>query len=237
MAEKMIRCAEGHFYDPSKHNACPWCVSTTEAGLGGGEITRAIRPPAPEPMPPPLPPAGAGMMPPAGAGMLPPVPSMLPAVPNLTTAVPSMPPPPPPPVAASPALAVTRRGGMDSAPGRPDPVVGWLVCLEGPDRGRDFRLHSEKNFVGRAPNMDVCIPSDDAVSREKHGVIIFDPKKQVFWAVPGDSSGLVYVNSEIVHAPVQLKRDDIIEIGQSKLVLVPFCGERYSWSAPPAPAG
>ncbi len=23
---KMIRCPEGHFYDPAKHNACPWCA-------------------------------------------------------------------------------------------------------------------------------------------------------------------------------------------------------------------
>jgi hypothetical protein len=36
-----------------------------------------------------------------------------------------------------------------------------MVCLEGPDRGRDFRLHAEKNFIGRSPGMDVCILSDD----------------------------------------------------------------------------
>jgi hypothetical protein len=111
--------------------------------------------------------------------------------------------------------------------------VGWLVCLEGPDRGRDFRLHSEKNFIGRSPLMDVCVPGDDTVSREKHGVVIFDPKKQVFWVLPGDSSGLVYLNGEIVHSPAPLKRDDLLEIGQTKLVLIPFCGDQYSWS----PAG
>jgi hypothetical protein len=137
----------------------------------------------------------------------------------------------PPPLGPPP--GATRRLGQDTAGhSKTDPVVGWLVCLEGPDRGRDFRLHSEKNFIGRSPLMDVCVPGDDTVSREKHGVVIFDPKKQVFWALPGDSSGLVYVNGDIVHAPTQIQRGDVLEIGQTKLVLIPFCGDQYSWSAP-----
>jgi hypothetical protein len=32
-----------------------------------------------------------------------------------------------------------------------DPVVGWLVCIAGPDQGRDYRIHGERNFIGRAP--------------------------------------------------------------------------------------
>jgi hypothetical protein len=143
------------------------------------------------------------------------------------------PPPPlggPPPVPGGPKPGATRRLGMDpAAAGKPEPVVGWLVCLDGPERGRDFRLHSEKNFIGRATTMDVCIASDDTISREKHGVVIFDPKKLIFWILPGDASGLVYLNHEIVHSPTQFKADDVLEIGQSKLVLVPFCGEKYNW--------
>jgi hypothetical protein len=113
---------------------------------------------------------------------------------------------------------------------RNDPVVGWLVCLAGPDRGRDFRLHAEKNFVGRSPAMDVCVAGDESVSRERHALVIFDPKKQVFWAVPGDASGLVYLNGDIVHSPIEMQADDVLEVGQTKLVLIPFCGQKYSWS-------
>ncbi len=196
MADQMVRCPDGHFYDPSKHNACPWCALPVDTEAGVSEKTRPVRPGAAEaslPYPPPIPaPAAEGGMPAAG---------------------------------------VTRRVGQAAAtPGKADPVVGWLVCLDGPDRGRDYRLHAEKNFVGRSPAMDVCIAGDDTVSREKHGVIIFDPKKEVFWALPGDSSGLVYLNGDIVHSPTQVKRDDILEIGQTKLVLIPFCGEKYSWA-------
>jgi len=207
MADKMTRCPEGHFYDPTKHNSCPWCALPADAE--GGEKTRPAQGLAtPPPLPPPLP-AGMAAGPP--------------------------PPPPPPPLPGRPAEkaadpAATRRVGVEAIGAKNDPVVGWLVCLAGPDRGRDFRLHAEKNFIGRSPAMDVCVAGDDAVSRERHGLVIFDPKKQVFWAVPGDASGLVYLNGDIVHAPTQMQQEDVLEVGRTKLVLIPFCGEKYSWS-------
>jgi hypothetical protein len=125
---------------------------------------------------------------------------------------------------------VTRRVGAETSGAKNDPVVGWLVCLAGPDRGRDFRLHAEKNFIGRSPLMDVCVAGDESVSRDRHATVIFDPKKQTFWTLPGDASGLVYLNGDIVHSPAQMRRDDVLEVGQTKLVLIPFCGEKYSWS-------
>ncbi len=78
--------------------------------------------------------------------------------------------------------------------------------------------------------MDVCVAGDESVSRDRHALVIFDPKKQVFWAVPGDAAGLVYLNGDIVNSPAQMRSDDILEVGQSKLVLIPFCGEKYSWA-------
>jgi Inner membrane component of T3SS, cytoplasmic domain len=153
-------------------------------------------------------------------------------------APPPLPPPVPPLMAAPPAPNATVRVGANAKPGaKKDPVAGWLVCLEGPDRGRDFRLHMEKNFIGRAPNMDVVLDGDNTVSRERHAIVIFDPKKKMFWALPGEASGLVYLNGEIVNSPVQMKADDILEIGLTKLVLIPFCGDRYSWSDATPPAG
>src|SRR5580700_8932176 len=110
MADKMTRCPEGHFYDPTKHNSCPWCA--LPADIEGGEKTRPVA------GPPPLPPGFVVAPPP------PPPP-------------PPLPPPPPPPV---PKPGATRRQGAEVAGAKNDPVVGWMVCLTGPDRGRDFRL-------------------------------------------------------------------------------------------------
>jgi hypothetical protein len=146
-------------------------------------------------------------------------------------------PAPPPVLAAAPPPNATVRVGASAKAGlKNEAVVGWLVCLEGPDRGKDYRLHAEKNFIGRAPNMDVAIEGDSTVSRERHGIVIFDPKKRTFWALPGDAAGLVYLNGDIVNSPASMKADDILEVGQSKLVLIPFCGERYGWSADSAEA-
>jgi hypothetical protein len=211
MADKMTRCPEGHFYDPTKHNSCPWCA--LPADIEGGERTRPAGPP-------PLPHPSAA---PHAMAVAPPPPP-----PPLPTPHAAPPPPPPPPPLPKP--GATRRAGAETMGAKNDPVVGWLVCLAGPDRGRDFRLHAEKNFIGRSPLMDVCVAGDETVSRDKHATVIFDPKKQTFWTLPGDASGLVYLNGDIVHSPAQMQSDDVLEVGHTKLVLIPFCGEKYTWS-------
>jgi hypothetical protein len=130
---------------------------------------------------------------------------------------------------AGPHPGATVRVGAGARTLSTQPVVGWLVCTEGADRGKDYRLRNEKNYIGRAPSNDVVIESDNTVSRERHGLVIFDPKKHIFWALPGDASGLVYLNGEIVNSPTEMKSDDVLEVGKTKLVLIAFCGAKYKW--------
>lgn len=111
-----------------------------------------------------------------------------------------------------------------------DPVVGWLVCVQGPDRGRDYRIHGERNAIGRAPTMDIPITGDAAISRERHAVLSYDPRRQTFRLAPGESRGIVYLNGEEVVAATELQPYDSIELGETKLLFVPFCGERFVWS-------
>ena len=110
-----------------------------------------------------------------------------------------------------------------------DPVVGWLVCIAGGDKGRDFRIRSERNAIGRAANMDICISGDDSISREKHAYVSYNPRKNSFLLSPGESRGIVYLNDEEVATPILIKPFDVIELGQSKLLFVPFCGEQFQW--------
>ena len=109
------------------------------------------------------------------------------------------------------------------------PVVGWLVCTEGPDKGRDFRLRTGRNYLGRSPMMEVCIPADMAISRERHATVLYDAKRFAFWAAPGQGTGQLFLNGEAVEAPKPMKAEDVLELGQTKLVLIPFCGENRSW--------
>lgn len=110
-----------------------------------------------------------------------------------------------------------------------DPVVGWLVCVEGPDRGRDYRIRTENNPIGRSNQMYVCISGDDSIARERHAAITFEPRKATFHLVPGEARGLVYLNEEPVFAPQALQAYDEITMGKTKLLFVPFCGERFQW--------
>ena len=117
-----------------------------------------------------------------------------------------------------------RLGGMD-------PVVGWLVCVEGPDRGRDYRIHTERNSIGRAPTMDIAITGDPSISRDNQAWLSYNPRRHSFLLGPGDSRGIVYLNDDEVGSATELQPYDCIELGETKLLFVPFCGERFVWTA------
>lgn len=111
-----------------------------------------------------------------------------------------------------------------------DPVCGWLVCVEGPAKGTDFRIKAQRNFIGRDDAMDIAIPGDETISREKHAVISYDPKTNSFRLAPGDGRGMTYLNDEPVEMPLVLSHFDKIEIGQSTFRFVPFCSDRFTWA-------
>ena len=47
--------------------------------------------------------------------------------------------------------------------------------------------------------------------------------------LPGDGNGLVYLNDEAVYVPQNLNPYDVIEMGESKFLFIPFCGEHFMW--------
>lgn len=110
-----------------------------------------------------------------------------------------------------------------------DPVTGWLVCIEGGDFGASFTIKSGRNFIGRAEDMDIVLHGDNSVSRVKHAIILYEPKRREFIAQSGDSRELFYLNDEVVLNPVRLKQYDILTIGMTRLMFFPCCGENFSW--------
>lgn len=110
-----------------------------------------------------------------------------------------------------------------------DPVCGWLVCIEGARVGKDYKIKTGKNFIGRADDMDIQILGDNGVSRRNHAIVVYDPKKKNYVLLPGESSGIAYLNGEAVYTPNQLAAYDVIELGKSKFLFIPFCGEHFEW--------
>lgn len=109
------------------------------------------------------------------------------------------------------------------------PVCGWIVCIEGVRKGKHFKIHAGKNFVGRADDMDIQILGDNNISRKNHAIIVYDSKKRESVLLPGDASGIAYLNGEAVYVPTTLTSYDVIELGKSKFLFVPFCGDHFEW--------
>lgn len=110
-----------------------------------------------------------------------------------------------------------------------DPVVGWLVCLTGKEKGRDYRIHADNNFIGRSERMDICIKGDETVSRENQAVLTYDTLKNTFRFSPGDGRSIVRVNKEAVYQTTEIKIYDKLTIGNTELLFVPLCGENFEW--------
>lgn len=109
------------------------------------------------------------------------------------------------------------------------PVCGWIVCIEGPRQGKDYKIHAGKNFIGRADDMDIQVLGDNRISRRNHAILVYDPKRHETVLLPGDADGIVYHNDNAVYVPVVLSVYDIIELGNSKFLFIPFCGEHFRW--------
>lgn len=110
------------------------------------------------------------------------------------------------------------------------PVVGWLICMSGSERGRDYRLHTGKNFIGRSTSMDIALVDDKTISREKHCSVIYEPKSNSFYAA-SEGGNLVYRNDEMIETPTMLREGDVITVGETKLLFVPFCKEGRIWES------
>lgn len=110
-----------------------------------------------------------------------------------------------------------------------EPVVGWLVCVEGDEKGRDYRIWAKNNTVGRSEEMDICIKKDETISRENHARLSYDPKHNDFYIIPAENVNNIYLNDEPVYVPTKLSAYDLLELGESKFSFVPFCGDRFNW--------
>lgn len=110
-----------------------------------------------------------------------------------------------------------------------DPPVGWLVCVKGPNKGKEYRIRSERNRFGRGDQMDIVVKGDNGISRENHCVISYNPRAKTFALIPQEGKSIVYVGGQEVLSPVYLKPYDRIEVSRSAFVFVPLCGEAFCW--------
>lgn len=110
-----------------------------------------------------------------------------------------------------------------------DFITGWIVCVEGPERGRDYKLHQGFNRLGRDYRMDIAVMEDQSISREAAFAIVYDDRSNRFFAVqqPG---GNAYLNGTALTGAVELKSRDILRTGNSEFEFIAFCREGRTWN-------
>ena len=120
------------------------------------------------------------------------------------------------------------RGSFDE-----DPVVGWLVVVGGPGIGQFRPIFEGNNSMGRAESNRIPIDfGDDAISGEEQAYIRYDSAERSFLFVPNlAKTNVVSLNEKRPTSAVELTQMDVITMGRTQLVFVPFCGPDFDWSA------
>lgn len=113
-----------------------------------------------------------------------------------------------------------------------DLVLGWLVAANTEIKGKIFTFTDTRVTIGRSdPEHPVIIDlhGDRAVSRGAQAVIIYDPLNKKFFIQSAGGKTPIYVNRQMLLAPAELAAYDRIMLGETELVFVPLCTERFSW--------
>jgi len=151
---------------------------------------------------------------------------------------------------APPTTRVVRGGGQQQADEAPrtqlvrgkvqvkrgafeqDPVVGWLVVVGGPGIGSYRPIYEGNNTVGRSPSQRVPLDfGDETISSEEQAFIRYDSSARSFLFVPNlAKTNVVSVNDKRPTGAVELNQMDVITMGRTQLVFVPFCGTEFDWA-------
>jgi len=109
-------------------------------------------------------------------------------------------------------------------------VCGWLVCVDGLNKGRAYRVCAGRNFVGGNSNMEIQILGDHHIRRDNHTIISYDERKRATMLLAGDSRGMVYLDDKAVYESIELQPFDKIGLGNGVYTYVPLCREEFGWT-------
>ena len=221
----LTECANGHLYDNTQYASCPYCTGNMNRVEFGNNVPP--RPAAPQYGGVPQQPAYGGVpqQPSYGAPQQPSYGAPQSSMSSIgSTVAPSM-----YQAQVNGAANVGKTVAVMQKNMGIEPVAGWLVCIEGKEKGKDYRIAAKNNSIGRDEKSDICIKGDETISRENHARLAYDVKHNAFHIIPGDGANNVYIGENPVYVPTLLKERDVIEMGESKFVFIPFCGDLFTW--------
>ncbi len=108
--------------------------------------------------------------------------------------------------------------------------VGLVMVVKGPGLGECFAIKSGMSQIGRAEGQAIQLDfGDQAISRENHAAVVYDPKEHTFLLGHGGKSNIVRLNGKPVVSTSDLKDGNEIEIGETKLRFVALCSKKFNW--------
>ena len=111
-----------------------------------------------------------------------------------------------------------------------EPVVGWLVVVEGPGRGQSVKLGYGMNSIGRGAEERVSLNfGDEEISRHGHAMLTYDSKGRKFYIQHGGGTNLTYLGDSPVLQPHEINGREVIGIGKTRLCFIPLCGPDFEW--------
>jgi len=111
-----------------------------------------------------------------------------------------------------------------------NPVVGWLVILEGPGRGENCPLFYGQNSIGRGEDQRVQLNFGDArITRDTHAYLVYDDVERRFYLRDNGKANLIRLNNVAVMVPTEVADRDIISIGETVMLFVALCGTEFDW--------
>lgn len=111
-----------------------------------------------------------------------------------------------------------------------DPVVGWLVVMQGLGQGQFRPIRYGQNALGRGSDLRISIDfGDQRISREPHAYVIYDEVKRRFFIRDNGKSNIVRLNGEAVLTIAELNDRDRILIGETTLLFVALCDDNFDW--------
>jgi pSer/pThr/pTyr-binding forkhead associated (FHA) protein len=110
--------------------------------------------------------------------------------------------------------------------------TGWLVVTQGPGRGAAFPLAQGVSQIGRGVDQTVALDFGDmAISRQNHAAIAYDPASHRFHIGHGGKSNLVRLNGKPLLSTEAVGDGDVIQIGETTLLLKVLCTPDFNWVA------
>jgi hypothetical protein len=136
-----------------------------------------------------------------------------------------------PPSKSAPAEGAAAASSGAATSNSKDPVVGWLVVTKGPGRGSAAQLGYGWNSIGRDASQRICLDfGDTQISRLNHAKILYDPRARKFSLTMGEGTNPTYVRGQALLAPTEIHSGDEIQVGDTDLLFIALCGEKFDWS-------